>query len=95
VTATDLRVRKAEDRSRYEILDGDQIVGVADYRVQGDIVVMPHTVIIPARRGEGLGEVLVQHALDDVRSAGRRVIAACWFVAEFIDSNPEYGDLAA
>jgi uncharacterized protein len=95
MSSTDLTVRKAEDRGRYELLDGDQVVGVADYRVQGDVVVMPHTVISPARRGQGLGEILVQHALDDLRSSGKRVVPACWFVAEFLETHPEYGDLAA
>ena len=95
MSTTDLTVRKAEDRGRYELLDGDQVVGVADYRVQGEVVVMPHTVIAPDRRGQGLGDVLVQQALDDVRAAGQRVVPACWFIAEFIETHPEYGDLAA
>ena len=97
MTATDstLTVRKAEDRSRYELLDGEQIVGIADYRVDGDIVVFPHTVITPPRRGQGLGEILVQAAMDDVRTEGRKVVPACWFVAEFLGTNPRYADLAA
>ncbi len=95
MAATDLTVRKADDRGRYELLDGEELVGIADFRVQGDVVVMPHTVITPTRRGQGLGDVLVQHALDDVRSSGQRVVPACWFVAEFIDAHPEYADLAA
>ena len=92
---TDLSVRKAEDRGRYELLDGDDLIGIADYRLHGDVVVMPHTVIAPERRGQGLGDVLVQHALDDVRAEGRQVVPACWFVAEFIETHPEYDDLAA
>jgi len=95
MSTTDLTVRKAEARGRYELLDGDDIIGIADYQVRGDVVVMPHTVIAPARRGTGLGEVLVRHALDDVRADGRQVVPACWFVAGFIEAHPEYGDLAA
>jgi predicted GNAT family acetyltransferase len=94
-TASTLTVRKAEDRSRYELLDGDDIVGIADYRVDGELVVFPHTVITPERRGEGLGEILVQAAMDDVRAEGRKVVPACWFVAEFLGNNPRYTDLAA
>jgi hypothetical protein len=37
----------------------------------------------------------VQGALDDARASGRRVLAHCWYVAEFIDANPEYRDLLA
>ena len=41
------------------------------------------------------GTQLVQFALDDVRSTGRRVEPRCWYVAEFIATNPEYADLAS
>ena len=56
------------------------VVGVAEYRVQGDAVVFHHTLIDPARRGHGLGAVLVQGALDDVRRSGRKVVPVCWYV---------------
>jgi uncharacterized protein len=91
----ELSVRKAEDRSRYELVEDGAVVGIADYALEGDAVVFPHTVISPSRRGEGLGAVLVQGALDDVRPSGRRVVPACWYVAQFIDGHPEYADLLA
>ncbi|MEO6319009.1 MAG: GNAT family N-acetyltransferase [Acidimicrobiales bacterium] len=91
----ELQVRKAEDRSRYELVDGDDVVGFADYSVQGDRIVFPHTVIDATRRGQGLGAVLVQGALDDVRPSGRKVVPSCWYVREFIDGHAEYVDLLA
>lgn len=88
-------VTKNEERSRYELrVDGD-LAGVADYRVQGGEVVFPHTEIDPGRRGQGLGAVLVRAALDDVRPSGRRIVPACWYVAQFLDEHPEYADLVA
>lgn len=88
-------MRKAEDGSRYELVDGDEVVGFADCSVAGSTVVFPHTVIDSSRRGQGLGAVLVQGALDDVRSSGRKVVPSCWYVREFIDGHPEYADLLA
>jgi predicted GNAT family acetyltransferase len=88
-------VTRNDDARRYEIrVDGEQ-VGIADYVVDGDLVVMPHTVIDPSRRGQGLAAVLVAAALDDIRSSGRRVVPSCWYVAEFIDAHPDYADLRA
>jgi predicted GNAT family acetyltransferase len=89
------RVVHNAEQSRYELLDDDQLVGIADYRVAGDTIVFPHTEIVRERRGHGLGAVLVQGALDDVRGSGRRVVPHCWYVAEFIDEHPEYADLTA
>jgi predicted GNAT family acetyltransferase len=88
-------VRKNAEASRYELVLDDEVVGVADYRVQGDAVVFPHTEITARLRGKGLAAELVRAALDDVRGTGSRVIPTCWYVAEFIDSNPEYQDLLA
>jgi uncharacterized protein len=90
-----LETRDAPDRSRYELLDDGEVIGIADYRDDGERVVFPHTVIDADRRGHGLGEILVRYALDDVRSKGRSIVPVCWFVAEFVDLNPEYRDLVA
>jgi predicted GNAT family acetyltransferase len=30
-----------------------------------------------------------------VRRTGSTILPACWFVAEFIESHPEYADLVA
>jgi len=88
-------VRNNAPRSRYEVsLDG-RLVGFADYRAEGDIVVFPHTEIEPSMRNQGLGAELVRGALDDVRARGGTVVAQCWYVAEFIDHHPEYADLLA
>lgn len=88
-------VRHVPERSRYELLVDGELLGVADYHARGDVLVFPHTEIARARRGEGLGAVLVRGALDDVRAAGRRVVPSCWYVAQFIDEHPEYRDLLA
>ena len=90
-----LTVRKDEERSRYELVEDDAVVGVAQYRLQGDAVVFHHTAINPARRGGGLGAVLVQGALDDVRRSGRKVVPICWYVGQFIDTHSGYADLLA
>lgn len=95
----DVVVRRHEDHGRYEIEVDGRLVGFADFVEQGQgpgsVVVFPHTVIDPAHRGEGLGAQLVQAALDDMRSRGRLVAPACWYVREFIGSNPAYQDLLA
>jgi predicted GNAT family acetyltransferase len=89
-------VRHLADQSRYEYVTTDgQVVGVADYDEAGERVVMHHTHTAPAFRGQGIAAVLVAGALDDLRSRGLRVVPTCWYVAQFIDEHPEYGDLVA
>ena len=64
---TGLDVRDNPTRSRFELLDGDQVIGFAEYHpVRADVVEMPHTVIEAARRGQGLGDVLLRGALAEL-----------------------------
>lgn len=91
----DTQVRKDESRSRYELLVDGELAGIADYREGDGALVFPHTEIHPAHRGKGLGEILVRGAMDDVRAAGQKVVPSCWFVREFLDTNPDYTDLRA
>jgi uncharacterized protein len=88
-------VRRNAEESRYELLIDGKVAAVADYRADGDVWTMPHTVVDRTRRGQGLGAAVVRGALDDAREQGATVIPTCWFVAEFIESHPDYADLLA
>ena len=90
-----MEVRNNKERSRYELVSDDRVVGIAEYYLRDGIVVFPHTEIEPALRGRGLGAILVREALEDVRRTGSTILPACWFVAEFIEAHPEYADLVA
>ncbi|MBI5087613.1 MAG: N-acetyltransferase [Actinobacteria bacterium] len=83
------------DRSRYEAIVDGETVAFADYSIEGSVVVLPHTVTTPVRRGQGYAGRVVRFALDDIRASGRRVVPSCWYVARFIDEHPEYTDLVA
>jgi predicted GNAT family acetyltransferase len=88
-------VHRDESASRYVLTRDGVAVAFAVFRVRGDVVVFPHTVVAEPLRGQGLGRRLVRAALDDVRARGQRVVARCWYVAGFIDEHPEYRDLLA
>ena len=88
-------VRHNIEASRYELYVDGALTGIADYRIDGDRIVFPHTEIKASQRGNGLGAVLVRGALEDVLPSGRTVVPRCWYVAEFIDEHPEYQGLVA
>ena len=92
-----LDVTHHADHHRYVLTDGDEAVGLLAYRPVGrpgtDLVDVYTTQISPDRRGQGLGEVLVREALDDLRQRGTAVKATCWYVADFLRDHPEYHDL--
>ena len=88
-------VRDVPEADRYEIRDGEQVLGLAAYQRRGDVVVFTHTEVDPDAGQSGLGSTLVRTALDDVRSRGGTVIALCPFVRGWIDRHPQYADLVA
>ena len=91
-TAADgLTVVDVPERGRFELRREDDVLGYADYRSIGDDVVeMPHTVIAPEHRGKGLGDVLVEGAVLQLRERDVGIVPTCWFVAEYLDRHPEH-----
>jgi len=77
-------------QSRFELVDGDRVVGWVDYLPAGASVIIAHTEIEDGHEGEGLGSVLVREMLDQLRAADRTVIPTCPFTASFIHRHPEY-----
>jgi uncharacterized protein len=77
-------------RSRFELLDGDRVVGWVDYRPGGASVIIAHTEIEEGNEGQGLGSVLVREMLDQLGAAGTTIIPSCPFTAAFIHRHPEY-----
>ena len=88
-------VRDVPEANRYEIGDGERLLGHADYRCNGDTVVFTHTEVDQDSGISGVGGMLVRAALDDVRSRGGSVVAQCSFVRGWIQRHPEYADLLA
>ena len=88
-------VRDNPEENRYEIRDGDRVLGTAAYERRGDTFVFTHTVVDPDAGQDGVGSRLVRAALDDVRSKGGSVVPVCPFVRGWIDRHQDYADLVA
>lgn len=87
-----LEVRHNEAKSRFEVDLGGQ-PAVADYARMDDRVSFHHTAVPHQHRRKGIAAKLVATALEWAREEGLKVRPQCWYVAEFIEKNPEYGDL--
>jgi predicted GNAT family acetyltransferase len=87
-------VRDNKDRNRFELDVGSE-VAFANYRLTPSAVIITHTETPYALRGRGIASDLVKGALDLIRSDGKRVIAGCGFVVDYLDKHPEDADLVA
>ncbi|RBY89747.1 GNAT family N-acetyltransferase [Blastococcus sp. TF02A-26] len=86
-------VQDVPESSRYEIRDGDRVLGHAAYRREGGRVVFTHTEVDPETEGTGVGSRLVRGALDDVRARQEHAVPQCSFVRGWIEKHPDYADL--
>jgi predicted GNAT family acetyltransferase len=89
----DQRVVDTLDKSRFEIYDGEELAGFAEYHLFRDEIAFIHTEIDPAFGGRGLGGVLARGALDAARDAGLSVLPYCPFIRAWITKHPDYVDL--
>jgi predicted GNAT family acetyltransferase len=88
--ADEFHVVHVPEKSRYEMRQGELLIGFADARPEGDSVVFPHVEIAPAFERQGLGTRLVREALTDVIGKGLKIVAHCPFVVFFLRHNPEF-----
>lgn len=85
-------VRDNKEKRRFE-LDVSGELAFANYRLTPSAVIITHTETPPNLRGRGIGSELVRGALELIRSDGRKVVAGCSFVADYLGAHPEYADL--
>jgi predicted GNAT family acetyltransferase len=81
------------DASRFEARVDETVAAYAQYTLDGDHVVFVHTVTEPDWGGRGIGSALASGALELVRTAGRRVVPRCPFIADWIHRHPDAADL--
>jgi predicted GNAT family acetyltransferase len=85
-------VRDNKAQSRFE-LDVEGGVAFANYRMTPAAVIITHTETPRALRGHGIASELIEGALALIRADGRKVIAGCGFVVDYLNKHPEYGEM--
>ncbi|MDQ1546235.1 MAG: uncharacterized protein QOH69_1139 [Actinomycetota bacterium] len=82
------------DNGRYVMLIDDELVAVADYRINGDSISFNHTFTNPRLRGNGYAGEVVEFAMNDVEeTSDRHVVPMCWYVDKWFTEHPERASL--
>lgn len=88
-------VRRDPARHQFDLEVDGQPAGKLVYRERDGVLELVHTEVEDAFQGRGLAAVLARAALDEARSAGRKVVPSCAYVAAYIERHPGYRDLVA
>lgn len=78
-----------DEAHRFEVTLGGE-VAFAEYRLQGDSILLPHTVVPDAFAGKGVGSLLAETALTYARDHGLKVKPTCPFMAGYIKKHVEW-----
>ena len=64
------------------------------YSVAGSaMIIIDHTEVPEAYRGQGVGQALVQRAVEDMRRAGKKITPLCPFAAAQFRRHPDWQDV--
>lgn len=81
-------------KHRFELaVDGH--LAISEYTRDGNVITFTHTEVPSQLAGRGIASQLISGALNQVRSAGLKVVARCEFVNGYIAKHSEYADLLA
>lgn len=85
-------VSRNDERMRYEITVGDTVGGFLQFEQDDEgHVVLPHTEVDPAYKGQGLGSKLASEALADLARRGEVVVPTCPFLVSHLKENEVAG----
>jgi predicted GNAT family acetyltransferase len=87
---SDIVVRDASERGRFEIYVDGVLAGFSEYHPEGGDIDFTHTEIDPEFGNRGLGTKLVHGALDEMRARGVGILPHCQFVHGVVEKEPEY-----
>jgi predicted GNAT family acetyltransferase len=82
------------EKNRYEITV-DSKTAFTTYKLGDGVITFLHTEVPAEFRGKGIGSKLVRGELEAARARGLKVNARCEFVANYIETHPEFHDLRA
>jgi uncharacterized protein len=74
---TEPRITRHDDRGRYELDIGDEVISFADFSLDGDVVTIPYIETAVRHRNRGYSSMLMDGVVDDLRSRGLQVRATC------------------
>lgn len=94
-TPPDLPIEREEgtNKGRYAVrLDGTE-AEMTYSRAGESMIIIDHTEVPDALRGRGVGQAMVQRAVEDARAEGRSIVPLCPFAKAQIERCPEWQDV--
>jgi len=89
-----IEVQDLGTKGRYLYRDMDGNEAEATFTRAGErLIILDHTSVPDAFRGQGVGQALIERAVADARAAGKKILPLCPFAAAQFRRHPEWADV--
>ncbi len=90
----DIRHEESGSKGRYFYSAEGGPLAEMTYSVAGSaMIIIDHTEVPEAYRGQGVGQALVLRAVEDMRRAGKKIMPLCPFAAAQFRRHPDWQDV--
>lgn len=93
MSTREIRREDGESKGRYVVRDGADEAELTYSRAGEVLLIIDHTGVPDAFRGQGVGLALVSRAVEDARAEGHRIVPLCPFAAAQFRRHPEWHDV--
>ena len=93
IEPNDITLEETGSKGRYGYRAGDDAAEMTFSKAGEGLVIIDHTAVPDAFRGQGVGQALVTRAVEDARAAGKKVLPLCPFAAAQFRRHPEWADV--
>ena len=93
IDPTDISFEDSGSKGRYVYRADGAEAEMTFTRAGEGLVIIDHTEVPAAFRGQGVGQALVARAIADFRAQGKKVLPLCPFAAAQFRRHPEWADL--
>ena len=93
IERSDIALEEGPSKGRYVYRVGDDEAYMTFSKAGDRLVIIDHTDVPAAFRGQGVGVALVQRAVADARGAGKEITPLCPFAAAQFRRHPEWSDV--
>lgn len=90
----DIQLEETDTKGRYVLRAADGSEAEMTFSKLGaHTIIIDHTLVPDAFRGQGVGLKLVERGVADARAAGKKIIPLCPFAAAQFKRHPEWADV--
>ena len=82
-----------ESKGRYVVRIEGAVAEMSYSRAGDSLIIIDHTEVPDALRGQGVGQALVRRSVLDAREQGRAIFPVCPFTAAQFERHPEWQDV--